>query len=522
MLILLYPAIKQASYFLKKQYVPPESLLSKLPSLKLLIIYFGLLLFAISNTNKAAGQSCNNFIGSYCNNDFRDTIAGLKIDSTSQTSQITYGNTYPTLKDVLYAKDYNKCHDGEDKISSDSCVNGPGSLTFYVYYPKTFNGNPLTCKLPVVINFHGGSYFECSRSTHEGARDICRRLAKRGFVVINAEYRRGVLLDPNFAPNKFQLISVQQVLGIYRANQDARGCIRSVIKMQRDTAYGFVTTYNIDTTRIFIMGQSAGAVMAMGAAYYERQGQIDSALSSGNSNLRNALGRLDAPYYYGDTTIDYKPLVKGGIAMWGGLPVHRSFYSNPAAYFSTNTINPPFIGFTGKKDSTFPPDLNYFYFSTNTTPKNYKSSSLCLVSIGSYSNPDDDPDPMHPEDNADAVCIGLDTMHALFKRAGRFSEVYVDCQMGHGLDPDSAGVTYKSEFGTMAATQTDVINYIAGRSATYLTAIMNASTYPLSLIKRTRFIECENRRIHCDVPGDTSTGCLYPVTDEDNVSCPSP
>ncbi len=470
---------------------------------------------------ESQGGGCNSLISSYCSYDLTDTIPGLTIDSTSSTSQISYGIINANLKDVLYEKDMNKCdtsyHLGDD------CIDGLGSLTFYVYYPQKLNGNPITCKLPVIINFHGGSYFECSVSTHPGAKDICRRLAKRGFVVINAEYRRGVILDKQRAPNLFQEISVQQVLAIYRANQDIRGCIRSAIKMQRMGVNGFGTTFNIDTTRIFVAGQSAGAVMAMGAAYYERQEQIDSALSSGNANLRNALGRLDAPWYYGDTTINYKPLVKGVLAMWGGLPVHRSFYSNTANYFNTNTVNPPLIGFTGKKDSTFPPGKNYFYFSTTpVSAAKYKTESLCLVGTGSYSNPDDVPNPMDPTVNADAVCVGIDTLHATFKRIGKYSEVYVDCQMGHGLDPDSVGVTYKSEFGTGAMTQTDVINYIAGRAATYFAAIMNASTYPLSLITRTRFIECSNSRSHCDVPGDTSTGCLYLPTVEDSASCPGP
>lgn len=523
MLITPYHLLKTTVYILSsKRYFLLKCFSIQLPCLKPLIIYAVLFLFALCiNDTVKAQDVCSDFLSSYCSRDFRDTISGLIVKSTSAISQISYGISYPTCKDVVYEKDSIKCDPFYNK--GNTCVGGQGSLTFYVYYPETLSGNSLaTCKLPVIINFHGGSYFECSRSTHAGAVDICKRLAQRGFVVINAEYRRGVLLDNQLAPNLFQKISVQQVLAIYRANQDVRGCIRSIIKMQRDSMYGFATTFSIDTTKIFLAGQSAGAVMAMGAAYYERQGQIDSALSSGNANLSARLGRLDAPFYYGDTTINYKLLVKGVLAMWGGLPVHRSFYSNAANYFNTNTVNPPLIGFTGKKDSTFPPDKNYFYFSTRTTPSgvNYKTESLCLTTIGSFSNPDDDPMPNDPTDNADAVCIGIDTLHAAFKRIGKYSEIYVDCQMGHGLDLDSVGVVYKSEFGTGAATQTDVINYIAGRAATYFTAIMNTS--PLSLIKRSRFIECKNSRIHCDTPGDTSTGCTYLVTEEDAASCPAP
>lgn len=521
MLTLTYQRANEVDCFFEKLYTPPKKNLIRLLYLKPLIIYPGLFLLNMCiNDSVKAQDVCSDFLGSYCTWDLTAPITGLTVYNTSLTSQISYGNSYPTCKDVVYEKDSLKCDDFYDK--GDACVSGQGSLKFYVYYPALLNSNSLaTCKLPVIINFHGGSYFECSRSTHAGAQDICLRLAKRGFVVINAEYRRGVLLDNQKDINKFQKISVQQVLAIYRANQDIRGCIRSVIKMQRMSQNGFGTTFNIDTTKIFIAGQSAGAVMAMGAAYYERQGQIDSALSSGNSNLSNRLGRLDAPFYYGDTTINYKPLVKGVLAMWGGLPVHRSFYSNAANYFSTNTVNPPLIGFTGKKDSTFPPDKNYFYFSTRTTPTNYKTTSLCLVSIGSFSNPDDDPMPDFPEDNADVVLVGIDTLHSAFKRIGNYSEVYVDCQMGHGLDEEGDPLhPFMSEFGTLASTQTDVINYIASRAAIYFAAIMNTS--PLSLITRTRFIECENTRKYCDVPGDTDTGCTYYLEDQDSESCDTP
>ncbi len=523
MLTLTYHRANEVDCFFEKHYNPPKNFLVRLLCLKPLIIYAGLLLITMCISYAVKAQDvCSDFLSSYCTWNLTAPITGLVVNHTSTTSQISYGISYPTCKDVLYEKDMQKCDEGYHY--GDDCVSGQASLQFYVYYPESLNGNSLSsCKLPVIINFHGGSYFECSISTHAGAQDICLRLAQRGFVVINAEYRRGVLLDNQKDVNGFQKISVQQVLAIYRANQDVRGCIRSVIKMQRLSNNGFFgTLFNIDTTKIFIAGQSAGAVMAMGAAYYERQGQIDSALSSGNSNLSTRLGRLDAPFYVGDTTINYKPLVKGVLSMWGGLPVHKSFYSNTANYFSTNTVNPPLIGFTGKKDSTFPPDKNYFYFSTRTTSSgvNYKTSSFCLVSIGSYSNPDDDPDPTDPTDNADVVLVGIDTFHAALKRLNRYSEVYVDCQMGHGLDDDCPTCTFQSEFGTGAPDQTSVINYIASRAAIYFTAIMNTS--PLSLITRTRFIECENKRKYCDVPGYTDTGCTNSVGEEDGVSCPAP
>lgn len=522
MLTLTYQRANEVDCFFEKHYTPTKKFLIRLLYLKPLIIYAGLFLIALCiNDTVKAQDVCSDFLSSYCTWNLTAPITGLVVNNTSSTSQISYGNSYPTCKDVVYQKDSMKC----DTLynGGNTCVSGQGSLTFYVYYPESLNGNSLAnCKLPVIINFHGGSYFECSRSTHAGAQDICYRLAQRGFIVINAEYRRGVLLDNDYGPNGFQKITVQQVLAIYRANQDVRGCIRSVIKMQRLSNNGFFgTLFNIDTTKIFIAGQSAGAVMAMGAAYYERQGQIDSALSAGNSNLSNRLGRLDAPYYVGDTTINYKPLVKGVLSMWGGLPIHRSFYTDAAGYFSTNTVNPPLIGFTGLNDGTFPPGNNYFYFNTRTHGGvDFKTTSLCLVSIGSYSNPDDDPHPMHPEDNADAVCVGIDTLHAIFKRIGKYSEVYMDCQMEHGLDDDCSTCTFQSEFGTGALDQTTVINYIASRAAIYFTAIMNPST--LSQITRTRFVECENTRKYCDVPGDTDTECTNQVEEEDDVVCPAP
>lgn len=143
-------------------FVHNTTLLLKPEKIILRLIAFLLINGAYIKVKAQGGESqgggCSSFISSYCSYDLTDTIPGLLIDSIYGTNAINYGISNANLKDVLYEKDMNKCdtsyHLGDD------CIDGLGSLTFYVYYPQKLNGNLITCKLPVIINFHGGSYFE--------------------------------------------------------------------------------------------------------------------------------------------------------------------------------------------------------------------------------------------------------------------------------------------------------------------------------------------------------------------------
>ncbi|WP_423188716.1 alpha/beta hydrolase [Alkalibacterium sp. f15] len=98
-----------------------------------------------------------------------------------------------------------------------------------VYYPKGTNE-----KLPVIVNFHGGGYAYGTKKTYLYYGMF---LAKQGFVFVNASYQ--------LAPKKkypTQLGELNQVMEWVVANHE---------------------TYYMDVSNLFIVGDSAGAQLAL-------------------------------------------------------------------------------------------------------------------------------------------------------------------------------------------------------------------------------------------------------------------
>ncbi|MEP6466820.1 MAG: hypothetical protein ABJB05_10975 [Parafilimonas sp.] len=102
------------------------------------------------------------------------------------------------------------------------------------------------------------------------------------------------------------------------------------------------------------------------------------------------------------------------------------------------------------------------------------------------------------------------------KQLNKYSELYVDCSMHHGLDDDcvSCGIitsakaiddctpcTYGSTFGTSATNQKTTEEYMAGRFAVFSHAIMwnrihhpGTPVLPFGATGESFFRDCENKR----------------------------
>lgn len=459
--------------------------------------------------DEPANSGCNGIIKKYCT-DLSKPIPGLLLDSLVAEKSIVYGrpaSAAPMFSDVIYAKDPNRKCDTLDK-NVTYCVNNPQALKYSVYYPTSLNGKKIVCPLPFIVMLHAGSFFECSSIDNGGIVYLCSELAKRGFVVFDVDYRGGVLPDPRKAKNGYHYVSAQQVLGEYRASQDVRGAIRTIIWRQRNNNNG--GNFSIDTNRMFIGGTSSGSVVALTTAYTERQGQIDSALSFPGK----ALGDLDAAYYEGDTTINFFPKIKGVLDLWGTLNIDKSFYSNPSQYFSGASNIPALIAFQGGKDSTFNIGTSYDYFSPDSTVGrktdfNYNKVKNCLPYADSFAL----------DNNAlseDFVTLGADAFYSILRAKGVPVEEYVDSDMGHGLDDCdtcSDNSYFHSDFGTGAQTKEEVYVYIAGRATTFFATLMNTGALNLGT---TRFVDCENFRIKC-APLDNNACTVITQVSEKNL-----
>jgi len=426
----------------------------------------------------------------------------------------------------------------------DKCDTTLNALAMRVYYPSNHNYN--TCKLPAIILFHAGSYAECSSYTNPGARGLSRKLCKRGFVVFDVNYRVGVIVDTRIVTGSLSpeynhglsYVSAQQMLAIYRALQDARGAIRSVLQMQLDGINS--SLYKIDINNVFLAGMSAVSLLAMSAEYLGPGAAGQAKIDSLFPGVKAHLGPIDTTgVYYADAPAslnqDYFKRIKGILNCWGSLFIPNAYLTTPYTFFSTQGYTlPPIISFHGMKDTTFDYKAQGVYFSRSTADPNTglftNTESRCLEN-GAYTTPADDG--LHP--TRYEISIGSQTIYNMLHDNGILSELYLDCDAYHGLDVDEPlcgtctfdptnlfvkpgmgssciKCTYQSNFGTDANNTDKTYDYIAGRAATIFQTIIGGSTY-YSNITTTRFVECENNRVTCD--GTTSTGCA------DTDTCPN-
>ena len=99
-----------------------------------------------------------------------------------------------------------------------------------VYMPTEFDASKGDSKLPVLVNIHGGGYFYGDKELY---RFYAMDMAKYGFAVVNINYR----LSPEYSfPSPLQ--DINEVLRWIEKNADE---------------------YGMDTDRVFMMGDSAGA-----------------------------------------------------------------------------------------------------------------------------------------------------------------------------------------------------------------------------------------------------------------------
>ncbi len=411
-------------------------------TLKSLFLYGMLMLF----TSQANAQNA-------CSN----TIFNPKADLTERTfleSDIKYklnisyrkkGNL-PVAPDVQFQNDCG---------TSITCNTSGADLRYDMYYPQSHNYNQ--CPLPVFILCHSGGFSDCSSKGTDYYKNFCIEYARRGFVAINLEYRRGVDVSENQSNLKF--LSASQLLGLYRAVQDLRGAMRSVIAREYDNSFPDI---KIDVNNIFIGGEGT---TVMNTAYYTQE--MFNEIAPG---IQNSLGSLDEDYYYGSKFIPVN--VKAVMNLSGGVyvPLDKSF----THYFYDNkNRTAPLISFHGALDNIIPINEEKIYFMDS--PFNYQS--YCVKNPFQLSNANGK--------EADLLNIGSKRIYEFFKNNLDIStELYVDCKMNHNISNYSG-------FGTGITNIDSVQNYIVGRSATFFQAVVNKSVKNL---KDSKFVDCENYR----------------------------
>ena len=179
--------------------------------------------------------------------------------------------------------------DAYDLLGFDS----PEPLYLDFYEPT---GDTST-KRPLVITVFGGAFLAGSRD----AADMvawCDSLAHRGYVCASIDYRLGFNVT----------YDASAVRTGYRAVQDARAAIR-FMKEYHDV-------FGIDTTQIFMLGNSAGAITAIQASYLEESDRPAVTYGiPGSWAESNDLGCIDCSGNSYQHTID----VKAVVGFWGAV-----------------------------------------------------------------------------------------------------------------------------------------------------------------------------------------------------------
>lgn len=221
-----------------------------------------------------------------------------------------------TTTDIAYAwnlvdENGQHWHDGSDD-----------SLRFDIYYPP--GANTSGKKYPMILSLHAGSFTGGSKEGQVSGADALNEL---GFVVVSPDYRTGY--DNNTSPCADDTIGL--TFATYRATQDGNACMRYL--------YQFADNFHIDTSNFFLMGNSAGADLALHMQY------VNDAMAKANVKyVYDSLGGVQStgnPYPYLYT-------VKGLCAMWGALP-------DWAGIINKFTVV-PMILFKGGQDPGLPSD----------------------------------------------------------------------------------------------------------------------------------------------------------------------
>ena len=209
-------------------------------------------------------------------------------------------------------------------------------LTMDIYSPKDDTEN----KRAAVIVAHGGSFVAGAKGdTDQKSVAYCDSLAARGFVAASIDYRLGVTLNGEFTDPATVEANAATYISVYGMEKDlavktalfgdinthhynlsidkvdyARAVYRGVQDINAAVRYlrANAETYGIDPERIYVLGNSAGAILAIENIYTSKETDFPPESYQAGLN-RPALGGLN-DYGVGNTLDAH---ANGAVALWG-------------------------------------------------------------------------------------------------------------------------------------------------------------------------------------------------------------
>ncbi|MEO8711199.1 MAG: alpha/beta hydrolase [Parafilimonas sp.] len=241
---------------------------------------------------------------------------------TKNTSLRTVGNNPPdatVFKDVQY---------GSNKDMNGITVN----LALDVYVP---NGATASQKFPFILFVHGGGFTAGDKSS---AATAMQQFTSEGYVAASIDYRLDSSIDAATDPCSIDTGITQRA--VYMSVQDARAAMRFMVAN--------ASKYNIDTSKIFLDGNSAGAVTILNSYYLTQTdfNKIIPGIEAELGGINNADNSLTNTFH-----------IIGMAANSGCLP-------NPEYITSSNAV--PTILFHGGEDSVIPVQQGHAYYCPST------------------------------------------------------------------------------------------------------------------------------------------------------------
>lgn len=213
-----------------------------------------------------------------------------------------------TIEDILYGQAVD--------FAGNQC-----SLMLDVSYPT--NDSLPECGRPLLVAIHGGGFIDGSKS--EGLAPLLRLdFAKRGYTTASINYRLGLFQTHQPVHCNISNFGIQWdclnmadtsewYRAYYRGIQDAHTAIRYLVNHAEE--------YQIDPQQIYVVGESAGAFIAMGVGFINDTSEVKSNLVSTLPTVQIPNAIYEAPCIQGfglDTAISSLNLERPDLGPYRG------------------------------------------------------------------------------------------------------------------------------------------------------------------------------------------------------------
>ncbi|HOY37784.1 MAG: alpha/beta hydrolase fold domain-containing protein [Bacteroidales bacterium] len=209
-------------------------------------------------------------------------------------------------------------------------IDNPEPLRMDVYFPS---GDNMKAR-PLVICLFGGAFLAGSKERPDMIA-WCDSLAHYGYVAAAINYRLG--FNPLTSGKGFGA-DEGVIRALYRSTQDCRAAVRYFINQHE--------RYHIDTTCIFLLGNSAGAITAINTAFMTGDERSADTYETGYGANNHDLGCLDCTGGFRKN----KCAVAGVVSLWGAA-------LNPEIIDKDEEI--PVLFIHGTADEVVPYDKDY-------------------------------------------------------------------------------------------------------------------------------------------------------------------